>query len=144
MMVPREWLDLLRIGHGAYNAIVALALVYQGWLGLRIRRERKAAGARDLDVVRKHRSRGPVLVLLGILGYGAGAILIFLDKGHIFEYPIHNIAGMGIVMLLGVTYFIAREIRGPESPWRVRHTIVGAGILCLYLVQLFLGLSILL
>jgi len=73
-MIPKEWLDVLRIGHGAYNALVAVAFVYQGWLGLKIRRERKAGagGARDFDVVKKHRSRGPLLVLLGILGYAAG------------------------------------------------------------------------
>jgi len=143
-MIPKEWLDVLRIGHGAYNALVAVAFVYQGWLGLKLRRERKAGGARDLYVVKKHRSRGPFLVLLGMLGYFAGAVLIYLDKGHFFEYPLHNITGMGIVILLAATFFISREIKGPESPWRIRHMIVGIGILCLYLVQLFLGLNILL
>jgi hypothetical protein len=143
-VIPRGWLDLLRIGHGAYNTVVVLALITQGWLGLRIRRERKAGGARDFDVVRRHRSRGPLLVLLGILGYVAGAVLIGIDKGHFFEYPLHNIVGAGIVILLAATFFIAREIKGPESPWRIRHLLVGIGIVCLFLVQLFLGLNILL
>jgi hypothetical protein len=143
-VIPKEWLDLLRIGHGAYNTVVALALITQGWLGLRIRRERKAGGARDFDVVRRHRSRGPFLVLLGILGYVAGAVLISIDKGRFFEYPLHHIVGAGIVILLVATFFITREIKGPESTWRIRHLIVGIGILCLYLVQLFLGLNILL
>ncbi len=143
-MIPREWLELLRIGHGAYNTVVALAFFYQGWLGLNMRRERKAAGARDFDIVRRHRTRGPLLVLLGILGYVTGALLIYFDKGQIFKYPIHNIGGSGIAILLTATFFIAREIKGPESPWRTLHGIVGAGILCLYLVQLFLGLNILL
>lgn len=143
-MIPREWLDLLRIGHGAYNAVVVLALITQGWLGLRIRRERKAGGARDFDIVRRHRSRGPLLVLLGILGYVAGAVLIGIDKGHFFEYPLHNIVGAGIVILLAATFFITRRIKGTEATWRIRHGIVGIGILCLYLVQLFLGLNILL
>jgi hypothetical protein len=143
-MIPREWLDVLRIGHGSYNTIIALAFVYQGWLGLKIRKERKAAGARDFDVVRRHRNRGPLLVLLGILGYVAGAVLIYIDKGHLFKYPLHNIIGLGIVTLLMATFLIAREIKGPESPWRTRHVLVSVGILCLYLVQLFLGLNILL
>lgn len=143
-MIPKELLDYLRIGHGTYNAVVALAFVYQGWQGLKIRRERTAGGTRDFAVVKKHRSRGPFLVLLGILGYVAGAVLIYLDKGHFFEYPLHNIVGLGIVTLLAATFFIAREIKGPESPWRIRHGIVGLGVLCLYLVQLFLGLNILL
>jgi hypothetical protein len=142
-MIPREWLDVLRIAHGSYNTIIALAFGYQGWLGLKLRRERRAGGARDFVIVRKHRNRGPLLVLLGILGYVAGVVLIYADKGHLFKYPLHHIVGLGIVILLTTTFFIARKIKGPESPWRNRHVVVGIGILCLYLVQLFLGLNIL-
>jgi hypothetical protein len=143
-MIPREWLDFLRIGHGAFNATVALALAYQGWLGLKIRRERTAGGARDFAIVKKHRSRGPLLVTLGIIGYVAGAVLIYGDKGQLFKYPLHNVVGLGIVSLLAATFFIAREIKGPESPWRPRHLIVSVAILFLYFLQLLLGLSILL
>ena len=71
-------------------------------------------------------------------------MLISIDKGHFFEYPLHNIVGAGIVILLVATFFITQKIKGPESTWRIRHLIVGIGILCLYLVQLFLGLNILL
>ena len=143
-MIPKEWLDLLRIGHGTYNAIIASAFLRQGWLGLNIRRERKAGGPRNFDVVRRHRTRGPLLAALGILGYLTGALLIYGDKGQIFKYPLHDIVGSGIVILLTATVFIARNIKGPESPWRTLHGILGAGILCLYLAQLFLGLNILL
>jgi hypothetical protein len=142
-MIPKEWLGILRVVHGSYNMIVALAFISQGWLGLKIRRERKAGGARDFDIVRRHRHRGPLLVLLGILGYGAGAVLIYADKGHFFKYPLHHIIGLGIVILLTATFFITREIKGPESPWRNRHAIVSIGILCLYLVQLLIGLNVL-
>jgi hypothetical protein len=51
--------------------------------------------------------------------------------------------GLAIVALLVATFFIAREVKGIESPWRSRHAIVGIGILCLYLVQLFIGLDVL-
>ena len=142
-MMPKEWLDVLRIGHGSYNTIIALAFVHQGWLGLKIRRERKAGGARDFDIVRRHRNRGPMLVLLGILGYVVGAVLIYADKGHFFKYPLHNLVGLGIVVLLTATFFVARKIKGPESPWRNRHVIVSICILCLYLVQLLIGLNVL-
>ena len=143
-MIPGEWLDVLRIGHGAYNAAVAIAFFLQARLGLRIRRERIAGGTRDLAAVKKHRGRGPLLAVLGVLGYLAGSMLIYLDKGHLFAYPFHHGVGLGLVALLAATVFISREIRGAESPWRTRHLALGIAILILYLVQLYLGLNILL
>lgn len=139
-----EWMDWLRILHGTYNIAVAVALAYQGRLGWRIRRERTAGGKRDFSIVKRHRTIGPALVILGILGYCAGSILILIDKGHLFAYVLHNLVGMLIAVLLAATYFISRNIRGIQSPWRTPHMIVGAIILVLYLLQLFLGLNILL
>ncbi len=37
-------MDYLKILHGSYNAIVGLLFLYQGSLGLRIKKERKAGG----------------------------------------------------------------------------------------------------
>lgn len=81
-MITREWIDLFRVLHGAYNTLVALAFLYQGWLGLKIRKAEKSGDTKDFGVIKRHRGNGPVLVLLGILGYLAGATLIYIDKGH--------------------------------------------------------------
>jgi hypothetical protein len=143
-MIAGEWIDLLRVLHGAYNALVALAFLYQGWFGLKIRKAGKARGARDFGAIRKHRTYGPVLTLLGILGYAAGAMLITIDKGHVFEYPVHHLAGLAIVILLAAAFLFSRMIKGPGSPWRTPHFLLGLAILVAYLVQLFLGLNILL
>lgn len=143
-MIPREWIDLLRILHGAFNTLVALAFLYQGWLGLRIRKAGRGGGAGDFGAVARHRRNGPVLALLGILGYVAGAVLITIDKGRVFEYPVHHLAGLAIVFLLAATFIVSRRIKGPASPWRTPHFLLGLAILTAYLVQLFLGLNVLL
>lgn len=143
-MIGREWVDPLRVLHGAYNALVALAFLYQGWLGLKIRKAGRGGGHREPRVIRRHRANGPVLVVLGILGYAAGATLIAIDKGHLFEYRGHHLMGLTIVILLATTFFISRKIKGPVSPWRTPHFLLGLAILAAYLVQLFLGLNILL
>jgi hypothetical protein len=142
--IGREWIDLLRILHGAYNTLVALAFLYQGWLGLRIRKARRDGDDSDFGTIRRHRRNGPLLVLLGALGYAAGAALILLDKGHFFEYRLHHLVGITIVILLSATFLVSRKIRGPVSPWRTPHLLLGLAILGAYLVQLFLGLNILL
>ncbi|MHB8909917.1 MAG: DUF4079 family protein [Syntrophales bacterium] len=143
-MIGREWVDPLRVLHGTYNALVALLFLYQGWLGLKIRKAGRGGGAREPRVIRRHRGNGPVLVVLGILGYAAGATLIAIDKGHLFEYRAHHLMGLTIVILLATTFFISRKIKGPVSPWRTPHFLLGLAILAAYLVQLFLGLNILL
>ncbi|MDQ5986909.1 MAG: hypothetical protein CSYNP_02644 [Syntrophus sp. SKADARSKE-3] len=84
-----------------------------------------------------------MLVGLGLLGYCAGIILILVDKGRLFEYPLHNLAGSLIAFLLVVTYFISRRIKGTDSPWRTVHYIIGSSTLCIYILQIFLGLDIL-
>jgi hypothetical protein len=138
------WAEPLRLLHGGYNALVALAFVYQGWLGLRIRRARKQGRDRDFGAVRRHRTNGPVLALLGALGYAAGATIIVLDKGHVFEYPAHHLTGASIVLLLAATFLVSRQIKGFESGWRTPHFLLGLAILAAYLGQLLLGLNILL
>jgi len=142
-MIGREWMDWLRIGHGAFNFTMALTFLYQGLLGLRIRRERMAEGAKELQTIMRHRKLGPLLVFFGVAGYFSGAFLIYIDEGHFYEYPIHNFVGSMLVLLLVVTFFISRRIKGLVSPWRTSHALLGLAILACYLLQLFLGLNIL-
>ncbi len=142
-MIDQTWMDALRVGHGSYNAAVYLGLLYQGWLGLAIRKRRKA-GADRMPHVLRHRANGPVLVVLGILGYLAGCALAWIDRGRIFLFPGHAGTGLMIALCLVLTFGISRRIKGRESPWRTPHFILGIVILGLYLVQALLGLDILL
>jgi hypothetical protein len=143
-MIAREWVDLLRVLHGAFNTLVAIAFLHQGWLGLKIRKARRGGDAGDAGVIRRHRGNGPALAFLGILGYAAGAALVRVDKGYFFEYHTHHLVGIAIVILLAAALRVSRKIKGPASPWRTPHFLLGLAILGAYLVQLFVGLNILL
>ncbi len=137
-------MDYLRILHGAYNSLMMLLFLYQGWLGLKIRRERKAGANRDFAVIRKHRKAGPLFAFLGILGFIFGLALVLFDKGHLIEYPLHFALGLTLASLITALYIISKKIKGLDSPFRTPHFILGIVLIGLYLWQFFIGLDVLL
>ncbi len=143
MKLDRETISCLRILHGLYNTVVVLAFIYQGSLGLKIRRERKKGNAPLPGIVRRHRRLGPFLLLAGIAGFSAGLLIVYLDSGDILKYPLHLFTGMTIVSLIIATYLVSRKIKGLDSQWRQPHFRIGVIILVLYCIQIFLGLGIL-
>ncbi len=143
-MIDKLYLDYGKILHGGFNAIVAFLFMYQGSLGWMIRKQRRAADKRNFAIIKRHRATGPVLSWLAMAGYGAGGLLTFVDKGHLFAHPVHMIVGSFLIICILTTFIISRRIRGPESPWRTVHFVIGICILLLYAVQIFIGLNILL
>lgn len=136
-------LEYLKILHGSYNAVIMILFFSQGWLGLSIRRARRSVAPLRVAAVRRHRRRGPILALLGGVGFAVGLALALIDEGKVFEFPTHLFIGLGIVLLLIGTFIVSRKIKGPDSPFRSPHFALGILILALYLVQSFLGLEIL-
>lgn len=143
-MTSKEAIAYLKLAHGLYNTIIASLFIYQGWLGLKIRKERSAGSIQAFKKIKKHRRNGPPLVILGVLGFCAGAILVYIDKGDIFKYPLHLVNGLFIALSINTTLLISTKIKGASSPWRGRHLLLGLFILCLYLLQIWFGLNILL
>jgi len=135
-------IDASEVAHGLFNAAVALLFFYQAWMGLKIRIGRKK-GEPQFVAMRRHRKLGPFLVITGIIGYCAGLILVYIDKGRVLEYPLHLAVGSLIVLFLFVQYAMSKKIMGPESSWRTPHFTVGLAILCLYVLQAIIGLAVL-
>jgi len=138
--MSKELIANLRLVHGAYNTLVISLFVYQGILGLMIRRSEK----KPIHIIRRHRKIGPVIAVLGITGFIIGMTLALLEWGRILKYPLHFITGLTIVSLIITTFIISRKIKGPDPYWRNRHYALGISIICLYSFQAFLGLGILL
>jgi uncharacterized protein DUF4079 len=133
----------LQVAHALFGGALLLSFVLQGWLGLRIRRRRRA-GTPDFVAVRRHRRLGPVLTRLLPLVFLAGLATAYLDHGAWVIYPLHLAVGAALVLTTGAAELLSRRIRGPLSPWRFPHLLLGAAMLALFLVQAFLGLGILL
>jgi hypothetical protein len=143
-MIDKQVLAYAKLLHGSFNAFLMLLFIYQGWLGLRIRSIRKTGLPPVFTVMRKHRKLGPVLAPLGVSGFLSGATMVYLDKAHVFEYPLHFITGLTVSLAIVTTVLISTRIRAGESSWRPRHLAVGVVIIGLYMIQVVLGLSILL
>jgi hypothetical protein len=121
-----------------------ILFLYQGWCGLKIRKERIKGGTRDFSVIKSHRKNGPILSLLGLLGFLAGLFLVYLDKGHWMTYPLHFFVGLVLVLILGITYLLSRNIKGAGTfSARTTHMVMGFSLLGLYVVQVFIGLDVL-
>jgi hypothetical protein len=117
--------------------------LYQGWVGLTIRKQRRGGGPPISENIRRHRKLGPFLFLFGLIGFCAGLTLVTLDYGGIFQYPLHFIAGLLIAIFLTTAFIISRQIRYNDPLWRTSHFILGLSIISLYIIQIFLGLGIL-
>lgn len=140
LLIP--WLAL---GHGTFNSLVMLFFCYQGWLGHVIRRHRLAEIPAPLPVVRRHRRQGPWLVMLGWTGFVVGMTIALLDKGKVVTpHPLHFSLGLSIVLTQGGAWLASRKITGSGPEGRSRHRLLGILLLCLYPIQVIVGLGVLL
>ncbi len=129
--------------HGLLNLIVLVLFIYQGRLGFVIRRARLSQGPFPLAAVRRHRKSGPRLTALGVIGFLFGFILVLLEFRKLSVFRAHLSVGLAIVLVLLATYAMTRRIKGPASPVRTPHFLIGTAMIALYIVQTVIGLDIL-
>ncbi len=141
-LIDRQLLATLRLVHGGFNTIVALLFFYHGSLGVRIRRARLAKGPLPFTLIRRHRKGGPLLAVLGMIGFCVGLTLIMLHTGNVLTFPAHFIVGCSIVLCLIATLVISRKIKGLDSSYRTPHFHLGIAILCLYALEVLLGITV--
>lgn len=129
--------------HGFYNAVIGVLVFYQAWLGLKIRHARRTSAAFPIAAVKRHRKNGHFLPVLAALGFAAGLVLIMLDHRPLLAFPSHFFLGLAIVLLLLLQKQMGARIKGPSSPIRTPHFLLGLGLLAAYAMQAYLGLSLL-
>ena len=115
---------------------------YHGWIGIRIRRERKI-GAMTPPLIKKHRTAGPVLAFFGVFGFISGIVIVLVHFSTLVKYPPHLAVGTALVFCIVATYSLSRRIRTRLSDGRTLHFALGLCTLILYAVQAFLGLGLL-
>ncbi len=143
-LIDRQLLASLRLVHAGYNSLVVVLFYYHGWLGITIRRARKSKAPLPFAAIKRHRKTGPLLTGMGGIGFLIGLTLILLDTGNVLQFLPHFLVGCTIVLCLLTTFLISRKIKGPDSPYRTPHFVLGVTILCLYLIEVFLGIGVLL
>jgi hypothetical protein len=143
-LIDRQLLSYLRFFHGGFNTFVMIMFFYHAHLGIAIRRARRARGPLPFPMIKRHRKGGPLLAALGITGFCIGFTLVMLDSGKVLQFPFHFLVGCTIVLSLITTFVVSRKIKGPDSSYRTPHFYLGIAILCLYLIEVFLGIGVLL
>lgn len=138
------FVPVLQLLHAVFNGALLAAFIAQGALGWRIRRQRLAGASPDYTVVKKHRSRGPLLAVLAAAGWLAGLLTAYLHRGTLVTAPAHFAGGAVLLACCGVAVVLGRRIRGPQSPARTPHFAAGAVTLVAFVVQVLLGLNVLL
>jgi hypothetical protein len=138
-----DLMPYLKYLHALYSGSIALLVFYQGWIGLKIRRKRIAGQPPVVKAVKRHRTMGPIVALMGIAGFFAGAVSVYLNDGRIFEHPVHFIIGLSIAALIFITYLISKKIKAGEPTFRNLHLFIGVVIICFYFIQAFIGINML-
>jgi hypothetical protein len=129
--------------HGLYNTVVFLLFVWQGWLGSKIRIERLTGNLPSIPVIKRHRKFGSVITFLGIAGFLSGVTIVYFSGGHFFSEPLHLIVGSVLTLFIIAAFLISRKIKGRESPFRTLHMTAGTATICLYVIQIYIGIDIL-
>jgi hypothetical protein len=143
-MIDKEFIAYFKVAHGFFNLCMMALFCFQGWMGYLIRQARTSGAPVPVDVIRRHRKAGPVFALWGVMGFFAGIVMIVLDKGGVFEYPLHFLVGSLIAAVIISLYSVSRRIAGPEPHYRNIHFGLGMCLLALYVIQVLLGIGILL
>ena len=135
----------LSLFHGLFNLAVFALFVYEGLLGLKIRRSRRRqVMPPPVSSIRRHRKNGPLFVNLGILGFLIGFVLVAAtSNGRVIVFGAHFWVGLAVVVLLIANYVLTRFIKRPISPYRTPHFALGLLLLTAYIVQMILGLGLL-
>ncbi len=137
-------MEYFKLLHAAYNAVIMVFFFRQGWSGWRIRKARLAGGPPLFQVIKQHRKGGPILALLGFVGFLEGVTLSFIDHHRVIFFPYHFRAGAVLALAITALFLVSRMIRGPVPFWRNVHFSLGLAILLLYPLQIYFGLEILL
>ena len=145
-MISKEVVVYLKIMHGSFNSLVFIFFCYQGWLGLQIRKARAQGRYPIPSTIKRHRTAGPFLAGLGLLGYVAGLIVGRLghDHAHTSAFSPHLVSGSVLVIAIVLVLLISKRIKGIDPFWRTIHFSSGLCLLCLYVIQIIFGLRILL
>ena len=71
-MIDKALIEYVKVAHGLFNSALMLAILYQGWSGLTIRRRRKTGVAPEFVIIKRHRKTGPLLAYWGYWDFWPG------------------------------------------------------------------------
>jgi len=142
-LIDRSIIPYTRYAHCLYNILIFLLFLYQGRLGIKIRKERINGSPTTVGIVSRHRQLGPIISFIGVTGFISGLIVVFIDNGIFYVFRLHFITGLLVAILIMITYTVSRKIKVRDALRRTTHFISGIILIFLYFIQTLLGIGIL-
>jgi hypothetical protein len=128
--------------HALINIAMALTALAQFFIGLQIRRLRKAADPVSPGLGRLHRRLGAALVISCFMGLFSGWLVVFNHYSALFVRPIHSLTGLGLALVFFLTFAVSNKIRVGDSGFRKAHYGLGYLVISFCAAQIYLGLSL--
>lgn len=120
--------------------------IYALYLGVQIRRTRKAEGATKKELIQgryniKHHQIGGVILSLMVLGAIGGMAVTYINNGKLFVGP-HLLAGLGMTGLVAVSASLSPFMQKGNDWARSIHIFLNVLILGLFGWQAVTGVQI--
>ncbi len=120
--------------------------IYALYLGIQIRRTRKAEGEKKKALIQgkfnlKHDQVGSIVLVLMVVGSIGGIAVTYINNGKLFVAP-HLVAGLGMTALIAVSAGLSPLMRKGSTWARYTHIGLNMIILGLFSWQALTGVQI--
>ncbi len=120
--------------------------IYAMYLGIQIRRTRKAEGEKKKALIQgkfnlKHYQVGSIVLVLMVLGSIGGMAVTYINNGKLFVAP-HLVAGLGMTGLIALSAGLSPLMQKGSTWARYTHIGINVVILGLFSWQALTGVQI--
>ncbi|GAC1466095.1 MAG: DUF4079 domain-containing protein [Chamaesiphon sp.] len=146
LQIPAEIKPWLNFIHPIWMWILLVTAIYALYLGMQVRRTRKAEGELKKELIKRrfnirHHQIGSVFLALMVIGTLIGMGATYINNQKLFFGP-HLLVGLGITGLVAISASLSPYMQKGQDWARNTHIAVNVGLLGLFGWQAITGIEI--